>query len=118
MDVVGRSFRPEFVNRIDDVVVFQSLKKDNMAAIAEIQLARLRVRLADQDLGLIVDDRAMAALVEQGYDPVFGARPLKRAIQHALENPLSTALLEGRFAPGQSIAVSHDGDGMRFASAN
>ena len=65
--------------------------------------------LADQDLGLIVDDEAMAALVEQGYDPVFGARPLKRAIQHALENPLSTALLEGRLAPGQIIAVSHDG---------
>ena len=118
MDVVSRSFRPEFVNRIDDVVVFQSLKKANMAAIAEIQLARLRARLADQDLGLIVDDQAMAALVEQGYDPVFGARPLKRAIQHALENPLSTALLEGRFAPGQSIAVSYDGDGMRFATAN
>ena len=75
-------------------------------------------RLADQDLGLIVDDKAMEALVAQGYDPVFGARPLKRAIQHALENPLSTALLEGRFAPGQSIAVSHDGQGMRFASAD
>ena len=118
MDIVGRSFRPEFVNRIDDVVVFQSLKRDNMAAIADIQLARLRNRLADQDLGLIVDDTAMEALVEQGYAPVFGARPLKRAIQHALENPLSTALLEGRFAPGQSIAVSHDGQGMRFASAD
>ena len=118
MDVVGRSFRPEFVNRIDDVVVFKSLKKDDMAAIAEIQLARLRARLADQDLGLIVDDKAMAALVEQGYDPVFGARPLKRAIQHALENPLSMALLEGRYAPGQSIAVSHDAEGMQFATAD
>ena len=118
MDVVGRSFRPEFVNRIDDVVVFHALRKEHMAAIAEIQLARLRERLADQDLGLIVDDQAMAALVEQGYDPVFGARPLKRAIQHALENPLSTALLEGRFAPGQTVAVSHDEGGMRFASAD
>ena len=118
MDIVGRSFRPEFVNRIDDVVVFESLKKDDMAAIANIQLARLRGRLADQDLGLIVDDKALVALVEQGYDPVFGARPLKRAIQHALENPLSTALLEGRFASGQSIAVSYDGDAMRFSSAD
>ena len=118
MDVVGRSFRPEFVNRIDDVVVFHALRKEHMAAIAEIQLARLRERLADQDLGLIVDDQAMGALVEQGYDPVFGARPLKRAIQHALENPLSTALLEGRFAPGQTVAVSHDEGGMRFASAD
>ena len=118
MDIVGRSFRPEFVNRIDDVVVFQTLKRDNMAAIADIQLARLRSRLVDQDLGLIVDDKAMEALVAQGYDPVFGARPLKRAIQHALENPLSTALLEGRFAPGQSIAVSYDGQRMQFASAD
>ena len=118
MDVVGRTFRPEFVNRIDDVVVFESLKRDNMAAIADIQLARLRSRLADQDLGFIVDNSAMEALVEQGYDPVFGARPLKRAIQHALENPLSTALLEGRFVPGQSIAVSHDGQRMQFASAD
>ena len=118
MDVVGRTFRPEFVNRIDDVVVFQTLKRENMAAIADIQLARLRSRLADQDLGFIVDNSAMEALVEQGYDPVFGARPLKRAIQHALENPLSTALLEGRFVPGHSIAVSHDGQRMQFASAD
>ena len=99
MEVVRRAFRPEFVNRIDEVVVFHSLKKESMAAIAEIQLARLRSRLADQDLGMVVDDAAMNALVEQGYDPVFGARPLKRAIQRAIENPLSTALLEGRFAP-------------------
>ena len=118
MEVVGRSFRPEFVNRIDDVVVFHALRKEHMAAIAQIQLARLRERLADQDLGLIVDDQAVAALVEQGYDPVFGARPLKRAIQRALENPLSTALLKGRFAPGQTVAVSHDESGMRFASAD
>ena len=118
MEVVGRKFRPEFVNRIDDMVVFHALKKTDMAAIADIQLARLRKRLGDQDLGLVLDDKAIEALVEQGYDPVFGARPLKRAIQRALENPLSKALLEGRFAPGQTIAVSHDGEAMRFATAN
>ncbi len=118
MEVVGRTFRPEFVNRIDEVVVFHSLKKEDMSAIAKIQLARLRTRLAEQELGFVVDDAAMNALAEQGYDPVFGARPLKRAIQRALENPLSTALLEGRFAPGQTIAVSHDGETMRFASAD
>ena len=117
MEVVGRTFRPEFVNRIDEMVVFHALKKQDIAAIAEIQLGRLRSRLADQDLGLLLDDNAVAALVEQGYDPVYGARPLKRAIQRTLENPLSTVLLEGRFAPGQTIAVSYD-DGMRFASAN
>ena len=117
MEVVGRSFRPEFVNRIDDVVVFHALKKEDMAAIADIQLGRLRQRLADQDLGLFVDDKARQALVEQGYDPVFGARPMKRAIQRALENPLSLALLEGRFAPGATIAVTHDGTRMHFATA-
>ena len=118
MEVVGRSFRPEFVNRIDDVVVFHALKKEHMEAIAGIQLARLRTRLADQELGLFVDGQALAALIEQGYDPVFGARPLKRAIQHALENPLSAALLEGRFAPGVTIAVSHEDGKMRFATAD
>ena len=118
MEVVGRTFRPEFVNRIDDVVVFHALKKESMTAIAEIQLARLRARLAEQDLGLVLDDKAMTALVEQGYDPLFGARPLKRAIQRALESPLSTALLEGRFSPGQIISVSHDGKEMRFTTAN
>ena len=118
MDVVGRAFRPEFVNRIDDVVVFHALKKEHMAAIVEIQLARLRARLRDQELGLFVDDDALAALVEQGYDPVFGARPLKRAIAHAIENPLASALLEGRFAPGVTIAVSHSDGEMRFATAD
>ena len=118
MDVVGRAFRPEFVNRIDDVVVFHALKKEQMAAIVEIQLARLRERLREQELGLFVDDNAVAALVEQGYDPVFGARPLKRAIAHAIENSLASALLEGRFAPGVTIAVSHSDGEMRFATAD
>ena len=117
MAVVGRTFRPEFVNRIDEVVVFHALKSEDMAAITKIQLGRLRSRLAEQGLGLLLDDKAVAALVEQGYDPVYGARPLKRAIQRTLENPLSTALLEGRFASGQTIAVSYDGD-MHFASAD
>ncbi len=114
MEVVRRDFRPEFVNRIDDVVVFSSLKKSDMTAIAKIQLDRLRARLREQDLDLRIDDEAMQALIDQGYDPVYGARPLKRAIQRALENPLSAELLEGRFAPGQTIAVSRDGDTMRF----
>ena len=116
MEEVERQFRPEFINRIDDVVVFAPLKKEDMAAIAEIQLERLRARLEEQDLGLDMACDAIAALVEQGYDPVFGARPLKRAIQRALENPLSAALLEGRFVPGQTIGVSHDGDAMRFTA--
>ena len=118
MEEVERQFRPEFINRIDDVVVFSPLKKEDMAAIAEIQLARLRSRLEEQDLCFEIEPQALAALVEQGYDPVFGARPLKRAIQRALENPLSAALLEGRFVSGQTICVSHDGDGMHFAAVD
>ena len=118
MDVVGEALRPEFVNRIDEVVVFHALKKKDMAAIAHIQLARLRQRLADQELGFVMDDQAVDALVEQGHDPVFGARPLKRAIQQTLESPLAKALLEGRFKPGQTIAVGHDGKAMRFDTAN
>ena len=116
MDEVERQFRPEFINRIDDVVVFASLKKEDMASIAEIQLERLRSRLREQDLGLAIAPEAMAALVEQGYDPVFGARPLKRAIQRTLENPLSSGLLEGRYVPGQTVAVGHDGEAMRFTA--
>ena len=118
LDVVRQSFRPEFVNRIDEVVVFHALKKEHMTAIAEIQLARLRARLAEQDLGFVLNDQAAEALVEQGYDPVFGARPLKRAIEHLLASPLAKALLEGQFAPGQTIAVTHDGKAMRFDTAN
>ena len=118
MDVVGKALRPEFVNRIDEVVVFHALKKDDIAAIAQIQLARLRERLAEQDLGLVVDDKAVDALVEQGYDPVFGARPLKRALQKTLESQIAKALLKGEFSPGQAIAVSHDGKGMRLATAD
>ena len=118
MDVVGKALRPEFVNRIDEVVVFHALKKEDIAAIAQIQLSRLRERLAEQDLGLVVDDKAVDALVEQGYDPVFGARPLKRALQKTLESQIAKALLKGEFSPGQAIAVSHDGKGMRLATAD
>ncbi len=116
--VVGERFRPEFINRIDDVVVFHALKREDMAAIADIQLARLRERLADQDLGLLMDQQATDALVEQGYDPIYGARPMKRAIQRSLENPLSTALLEGRFGPGQTIAVTWRDGAMQFHAAS
>ena len=116
--VVGERFRPEFINRIDDVVVFHALKREDMAAIADIQLGRLRERLADQDLGLLMDQPATDALVEQGYDPIYGARPMKRAIQRSLENPLSTALLEGRFTPGQTIAVTWRDGAMQFHAAN
>ena len=101
-------FRPEFLNRIDETVVFHSLDATHIANIAKIQLAVLMARLAKMDLGLVVSDAAVAELAKVGFDPVFGARPLKRAIQQRIENPLSKLLLEGKFAPKDTINVGVD----------
>ncbi|WP_294769845.1 ATP-dependent chaperone ClpB [uncultured Rhodoferax sp.] len=101
-------FRPEFLNRIDETVVFHSLGADHIASIAKIQLATLMGRLAKMDLTLAVSDAAVAELAKVGFDPVFGARPLKRAIQQRIENPLSKLLLEGKFAPKATIKVGVD----------
>ncbi|NBW52148.1 MAG: AAA family ATPase, partial [Betaproteobacteria bacterium] len=101
-------FRPEFLNRIDETVVFHSLDAANIASIAKIQLATLMARLAKMDLTLAVSDAAVAELAKVGFDPVFGARPLKRAIQQRIENPLSKLLLEGKFLPKSTIQVGVD----------
>jgi len=101
-------FRPEFLNRIDETVVFHSLDASHIADIAKIQLGVLKARLAHMELGLEVSDAAVAELAKVGFDPVFGARPLKRAIQQRLENPLSTLLLQGKFAPKDTIHVDVD----------
>jgi len=101
-------FRPEFLNRIDETVVFHSLDATHIANIAKIQLQVLMNRLAKMDLGLVVSDAAVAELAKVGFDPVFGARPLKRAIQQRIENPLSKLLLEGKFAPKDTINVGVD----------
>jgi ATP-dependent Clp protease ATP-binding subunit ClpB len=101
-------FRPEFLNRIDETVVFHSLDAAHIADIAKIQLQVLMARLAKMDLGLVVSDAAVAELAKVGFDPVFGARPLKRAIQQRIENPLSKLLLEGKFAPKDTINVGVD----------
>jgi len=101
-------FRPEFLNRIDETVVFHALGADHIADIARIQLQVLMARLAKMDLTLAVSDVAVAELAKVGFDPVFGARPLKRAIQQRIENPLSKLLLEGAFAPKDTIAVGVD----------
>ncbi|TXJ09789.1 MAG: ATP-dependent chaperone ClpB [Acinetobacter sp.] len=114
MSAIGQHFRPEFINRIDEVVVFHSLKKAQMRGIADIQLSRLRSRLAEREIGLRVEDDALDQLIEIGYDPVFGARPLKRAIQSEIENPLAQKILSGDFAAGDSIVISKDGDGLAF----
>ena len=101
-------FRPEFLNRIDETVVFHGLDAEHIASIAKIQLQQLQDRLAKMELTLQVSDKALAELAKVGFDPVFGARPLKRAIQQRIENPLSKLLLEGKFAPKAVIAVDTD----------
>ncbi|MDX5435112.1 MAG: AAA family ATPase, partial [Halomonas sp.] len=114
MDVVGMHFRPELINRIDEVVVFHALRQEQIEAIAGIQLDRLRARLIEHGMQLEVSDEAMAQLALAGFDPVFGARPLKRAIQSRIENPLAQDLLAGRFASGDTIHVAVEDDKFVF----
>ncbi|MGN5353413.1 ATP-dependent chaperone ClpB [Ralstonia sp. L16] len=104
---VKTHFRPEFLNRIDEVVVFHALDQRNIESIARIQLKRLSARLAQMDLALEISDEAVAKLASAGYDPVFGARPLKRAIQQQLENPVARMILEGKFAPKDVVPVDY-----------
>jgi len=114
MGVVAQHFRPEFINRIDDLVVFHPLEKTQVREIAAIQLDVLQQRLADQELTLALSDAAIDALVDEGFDPVYGARPLKRVIQKRIENPLASRLLGGEFAPGSSIRVDVEDGAFRF----
>jgi ATP-dependent Clp protease ATP-binding subunit ClpB len=111
-DDVKEHFRPEFLNRIDEVVVFHGLDQKNISAIAKIQLQRLTDRLAKMDMQLDVSDAALKRVAEAGYDPVFGARPLKRAIQQHIENPIAKLILEGRFGPKDIIPVDVDKKGQ------
>lgn len=110
MEVVATHFRPEFINRIDETVVFHGLGKEHMKGIAKIQLHRLESRLAERELTLKVSDAALDYLVDVGYDPTFGARPLKRAIQNVIENPLANELLAGKYLPGSTITVDYDAE--------
>jgi ATP-dependent Clp protease ATP-binding subunit ClpB len=114
MDVVGAHFRPEFINRIDEAVVFHPLGREQIRTITTIQIDYLRKRLAERDLGLQLSEAALDRLGEAGFDPVYGARPLKRAIQQQLENPLAQEILSGRFQPGQVIEVDVDAAGLVF----
>jgi ATP-dependent Clp protease ATP-binding subunit ClpB len=114
MEVVGQHFRPEFINRVDDVVVFHPLGREQIRAITDIQLGLLRKRLAERDIGLEVSAAALDRLGEAGFDPVYGARPLKRAIQMQVENPLAQALLSGQFEPGDTVRVDVDAGGLVF----
>jgi ATP-dependent Clp protease ATP-binding subunit ClpB len=103
MSVVAQHFRPEFINRVDEIVVFHPLGRAEVRAIVEIQLGRLRQRLAERDISLRLDDAARDKIGEAGFDTVYGARPLKRAIQAQIENPLAQQILRGDFLPGDRV---------------
>ncbi|HYC44614.1 MAG TPA: type VI secretion system ATPase TssH, partial [Burkholderiales bacterium] len=114
MTEVKNNFRPEFVNRIDEIVVFHSLDEANIREIARIQVQYLETRVAAMEMQLEVTDAALRQIASAGFDPVFGARPLKRAIQAQIENPLARAILEGKFAPKDTIRVDARGAQIVF----
>jgi ATP-dependent Clp protease ATP-binding subunit ClpB len=118
MAVVRQAFRPEFLNRLDEIILFHRLSRANMTGIVEIQLKRLQNLLADRKLEIELDAKAKEWLADAGYDPVYGARPLKRVIQRELQNPLATMILEGRFKPGEIIKVSANKDGLTIGGAS
>ncbi|HEY6053841.1 MAG TPA: AAA family ATPase, partial [Gaiellaceae bacterium] len=110
-------FRPEFLNRIDEIVEFAALSREQLAEIVELQLGRLRERLAERGLGLELTDAAKHELAEAGWDPAYGARPLKRSIQRLVENPLALRLLEGDFHEGDTVRVDAQDGGLVFTKA-
>ncbi len=114
MDIVGGHFRPEFINRIDEVVVFHPLQRSQIRGIADIQLDQLRKRLKERELTMELSNEAIERLVEQGYDPVYGARPLRRSIQRWIENPLAQDILSGKFVSGDHIVADVEGDALTF----
>ncbi len=114
MEALRRYFRPEFLNRLDDVIIFHSLDREQIKEIVDLQIARLNKRLAQSKLVLELDSKARDLLAEEGYDPSYGARPLKRAIQRLIENPLALEILSGKFQPGQNIRATVDGDRLTF----
>jgi len=118
MAEVKSHFRPEFINRIDEVVVFHALDEKHIASIARIQLGGLAKRLAQMEMTLQVSDAAVDELVKAGFDPVYGARPLKRAIQQEIENPLAKEILEGRFAAKDAVVVDVSNDRFVFSKGS
>jgi ATP-dependent Clp protease ATP-binding subunit ClpB len=116
-EAMREHFRPEFLNRIDEIVVFDGLDKEQLADIAELQLERLRARLAERKLSLELTEAAKEVLAEAGWDPIYGARPLKRALQRLVENPLAQRLLEGEFEEGDTIRVDAQNGELAFGRA-
>jgi ATP-dependent Clp protease ATP-binding subunit ClpB len=114
MQVVRGSFRPEFLNRLDEILLFQRLTRGQMAVIVDIQLERLRRMLGERKVALVLDDKATAWLGNAGYDPVYGARPLKRVIQRSLQNPLAQLVLEGKVLDGDTVDIGANFDGLEI----
>jgi ATP-dependent Clp protease ATP-binding subunit ClpB len=114
LDALRRHFRPEFLNRVDDIVVFHQLSRDDIDAIVALQVAKLRQLVAARGLVLDLDPEAMHWIAEAGYDPLYGARPLKRVIQRELQNPIALALLEGDYQEGDTVRVTRGPDGLRL----
>ncbi len=114
MDALRLHFKPEFLNRLDDVIIFHALTLEQIKQIVDIQIERLNKRLADSKLTLRLADGARDMLASEGFDPAYGARPLKRAIQRLIENPLALEILHGRFQPGETIQAVPDHGRLRF----
>jgi ATP-dependent Clp protease ATP-binding subunit ClpB len=114
MDAVRAHFRPEFLNRVDDIIVFHKLTKDHLGQIVEIQFDDLRGRLAGRKVEVTLTDDAMTWLTDNGYDPVYGARPLKRLLQTAVADPLAMKLLAGELAEGSTVTIGADEDDLTF----
>lgn len=114
MDVVKSAFRPEFLNRVDEIILFHRLRRSEMGAIVDIQLARLLKLLAERKITLELEDDARTFLAEKGYDPAYGARPLKRTIQRYLQDPLAEKILQGEFPDGSTIKVLAGSDRLNF----
>jgi ATP-dependent Clp protease ATP-binding subunit ClpB len=114
MGEVKTQFRPEFINRIDEIVVFHALDEKNIGAIAKVQLKILEQRLAKMEMALEITDPALHKIAEAGFDPLFGARPLKRAIQQQIENPISRLILEGKLGPKDTVVIGVKDGGLTF----
>jgi ATP-dependent Clp protease ATP-binding subunit ClpB len=118
LEIVGQHFRPEFINRVDEVVVFHPLAREQIRAIANIQIDFLRRRLEDRNLEMQISEAALDRIGEAGFDPVYGARPLKRAIQQDIENQLAQEILAGKFLPGDVIEVDVEADHLVFRKSS
>jgi ATP-dependent Clp protease ATP-binding subunit ClpB len=114
METLRYHFKPEFLNRLDDIIIFHALDRDQIKQIVDIQIARLNKRLAERKLTLELDDTARQMLANEGFDPAFGARPLKRSIQRLVENPLALEILAGKFLPSDTVEATADGNHLRF----